>query len=391
MKETRFKQTEIGLIPEDWDITYIEKECKVGTGSKNTQDKEESGKYPFYVRSEKIERINTYSYNCEAVLTAGDGVGTGKVFHYVNGKFEVHQRVYIINEFSDKLDGLFFYLYFSNNFLERIKTMTAKSSVDSVRKDMINKMQIPLPLLYEQKKIASALISIDNLLLSLDKLIEKKKFIKQGAMQELLTGKKRLPGFTGEWESSNLGELCIIKDGTHQTPKYVENGIPFYSVENVTKNNFKTAKNITLKDHNLLTKNYRIEKGDVLMTRIGSIGICKYIDWEVNASFYVSLALLKFKDKSLARFFSFYSRTEGFIKEIESKSLQFATPKKINLSNISLVKIEYPISKEEQEMIISTLSSMDREIESLEGKKAKYEQIKQGMMQQLLTGKIRLI
>ena len=391
MKETRFKQTEIGLIPEDWDITYIEKECKVGTGSKNTQDKEESGKYPFYVRSEKIERINTYSYNCEAVLTVGDGVGTGKVFHYVNGKFEVHQRVYIINEFSDKLDGLFFYLYFSNNFLERIKTMTAKSSVDSVRKDMINKMQIPLPLLYEQKKIASALISIDNLLLSLDKLIEKKKFIKQGAMQELLTGKKRLPGFTGEWESSNLGELCIIKDGTHQTPKYVENGIPFYSVENVTNNNFKTAKNITLKDHNLLTKNYRIEKGDVLMTRIGSIGICKYIDWEVNASFYVSLALLKFKDKSLARFFSFYSRTEGFIKEIESKSLQFATPKKINLSNISLVKIEYPISKEEQEMIISTLSSMDREIESLEGKKAKYEQIKQGMMQQLLTGKIRLI
>lgn len=391
MKETRFKQTEIGLIPEDWDIIYIEKECKVGTGSKNTQDKEESGKYPFYVRSEKIERINTYSYNCEAVLTAGDGVGTGKVFHYVNGKFEVHQRVYIINEFSDKLDGLFFYLYFSNNFLERIKTMTAKSSVDSVRKDMINKMQIPLPLLYEQKKIASALISIDNLLLSLDKLIEKKKFIKQGAMQELLTGKKRLPGFTGEWESSNLGELCIIKDGTHQTPKYVENGIPFYSVENVTNNNFKTAKNITLKDHNLLTKNYRIEKGDVLMTRIGSIGICKYIDWEVNASFYVSLALLKFKDKSLARFFSFYSRTEGFIKEIESKSLQFATPKKINLSNISLVKIEYPISKEEQEMIISTLSSMDREIESLEGKKAKYEQIKQGMMQQLLTGKIRLI
>ena len=391
MKETRFKQTEIGLIPEDWDITYIEKECKVGTGSKNTQDKEERGKYPFYVRSEKIERINTYSYNCEAVLTAGDGVGTGKVFHYVNGKFEVHQRVYIINEFSDKLDGLFFYLYFSNNFLERIKTMTAKSSVDSVRKDMINKMQIPLPLLYEQKKIASALISIDNLLLSLDKLIEKKKFIKQGAMQELLTGKKRLPGFTGEWESSNLGELCIIKDGTHQTPKYVENGIPFYSVENVTNNNFKTAKNITLKDHNLLTKNYRIEKGDVLMTRIGSIGICKYIDWEVNASFYVSLALLKFKDKSLARFFSFYSRTEGFIKEIESKSLQFATPKKINLSNISLVKIEYPISKEEQEMIISTLSSMDREIESLEGKKAKYEQIKQGMMQQLLTGKIRLI
>ena len=208
MKETRFKQTEIGLIPEDWEISYVENECKIETGSKNTQDKKDNGKYPFYVRSEKIERINTYSYDCEAVLTAGDGVGTGKVFHYINGKFEVHQRVYIINEFSNKLNGLFFYLYFSNNFLGRIKTMTAKSSVDSVRKDMINKMQIPLPLLYEQEKIASALTSINNLLLSLDKMIEKKRLIKQGAMQELLTGKKRLPGFTGEWVKRRLGEIA---------------------------------------------------------------------------------------------------------------------------------------------------------------------------------------
>lgn len=83
--------------------------------------------------------------------------------------------------------------------------------------------------------------------------------------------------------------------------------------------------------------------------------------------------------------------TERFIKDIESNSLQFASPKKINLSNISSVRIEFPTSKDEMEAITIILSSIEKELESLEGKKAKYEQIKQGMMQQLLTGKIRLI
>ena len=97
MIETKFKQTEIGLIPEDWRYLTVGELCKVNTGSKNTQDKKENGKYPFYVRSNDVERIDTYTYDCEAVLTAGDGVGTGKVFHYINGKFDVHQRVYIMN------------------------------------------------------------------------------------------------------------------------------------------------------------------------------------------------------------------------------------------------------------------------------------------------------
>jgi len=79
----------------EWEETIFEKVCNITTGNKNTQDKEEDGEYPFYVRSEIVERINSYSFNGEAILTAGDGVGVGKVFHYVNGKVGVHQRVYI--------------------------------------------------------------------------------------------------------------------------------------------------------------------------------------------------------------------------------------------------------------------------------------------------------
>lgn len=125
-----YKETEIGVIPDDWDLDYIENVAHVTTGSKNTQDRIEDGEYPFFVRSQTVERIDSYSFDGEAVLTAGDGVGTGKVFHYINGKFDVHQRVYRITDFSDRIDGHFFFLYFSQNFYNRIMQMTAKSSVD---------------------------------------------------------------------------------------------------------------------------------------------------------------------------------------------------------------------------------------------------------------------
>ena len=111
-----YKRSEEGVIPEDWDVDYIEDVALVATGSKNTQDRIEDGQYPFFVRSQTGERINSYSFDSEAVLTAGDGVGTRKVVHYVNGRFDVHQRVYRISNFSERIDGYFFYLYFSTHF-----------------------------------------------------------------------------------------------------------------------------------------------------------------------------------------------------------------------------------------------------------------------------------
>lgn len=389
MKETRFKQTEIGLIPEDWEISYVENECKVETGSKNTQDKKDNGKYPFYVRSEKIERINTYSYDCEAVLTAGDGVGTGKVFHYINGKFEVHQRVYIINEFSNKLNGLFFYLYFSNNFLGRIKTMTAKSSVDSVRKDMINKMQIPLPLLYEQEKIASALTSIDNLLLSLDKLIEKKRLIKQGAMQELLTGKKRLPGFTGEWVERRLGDIGeIIKESInpqlYHTQSFSEYSMPAYDLNKQPE--IKYGEEMFSNRTKIYGTVLLYNKLNVRQRRIWYIVNCKH-NSICSMEF---LPYMVYRD--YLKFFYYKLSIDSVVNYFVGISKGTSnSQKRISPNDFLDFKVKYPRELQEQKAIATVLSSIDKEIESLENKKAKYEQIKQGMMQQLLTGKIRLI
>ncbi|HZX48448.1 MAG TPA: restriction endonuclease subunit S [Nitrospirota bacterium] len=140
-----------------------------------------------------MKKINTFSFDGEAVLTAGDGVGTGKVFHYIKGKFDFHQRVYKVSDFKDELYGYYFFLYFSNNFYKRIMQMTAKSSVDSVRMEMIADMQIPHPpTKAEQTAIAQILSDMDAESEKLEQKLVKYRQIKQGMMQELLTGKTRL-------------------------------------------------------------------------------------------------------------------------------------------------------------------------------------------------------
>lgn len=389
MVKKGYKQTEIGVIPEDWKVKPAKDLMKIETGSRNTEHKADHGQYPFFVRSQQVERIDSYHYDCEAVLTAGDGVGTGKVFHYIDGKFDAHQRVYVMSNFDGVLGKYFFY-FFGQNFGAEVSKYTAKSSVDSVRRDMIAEMLIPIPLEDEQKSIYEAISDTEQLIETLEKQISKKKAIKQGAMQELLTGKRRLPGFSGVWYETTIGEHCSVFDGTHQTPQYTISGIPFYSVENVTANDFHNTKFVAIEEHKRLTAKFRIEKGDILMTRIGSIGKCKYVDWDVNASFYVSLALIKCKDTINAQFLSFYSESDFFKKEIEIRSLLTAIPQKINLGPISEIRLRIPCDTDEQCAIASVLDDMEKEIETLECKLEKYRQVKQGMMQQLLTGKIRI-
>ena len=148
-----YKQTEIGIIPEDWKTDFIKNQATITTWNKNTQDKIDDWKYPFYVRSPIVERINSYSYDAEWVVTAWDWVWTWKVFHYVSWKFWLHQRAYLVYNFKE-LYPKFFYWYFSKKFYDRVMSMTAKSSVDSVRKEMIEDMLIPVPSKPEQHRIA---------------------------------------------------------------------------------------------------------------------------------------------------------------------------------------------------------------------------------------------
>lgn len=169
---------------EAWEQRKVEDIAIVNTGKKDTQDAVTDGAYDFYVRSPKIEKINSYSYNGEAVLTVGDGVGVGKVFHYVNGKFDYHQRVYKISDFKN-YNGLFFYYYFSNNFKYEARKYNAKTSVDSVRREMITKMNFPDTSLNEQVQVGQFFKEIDNIITLHQRKLHRLSKIKQVYLNKL--------------------------------------------------------------------------------------------------------------------------------------------------------------------------------------------------------------
>ena len=182
----------------------------ISTGKSNTQDKVEDGEYPFYVRSPIIERSTKYLYDEEAVITVGDGVGTGKVFHYVNGKYDLHQRCYRMYGFSNELNAHYFYHTFSKLFYKRVMAMTAKTSVDSVRLEMISDMKIPVPNVEEQRKIGNFLDGIDHLI-----TLHQRKDLKGN----------KYAGYA--WEQRKLGNVAKFSKGNgYSKGDLVDNGTP---------------------------------------------------------------------------------------------------------------------------------------------------------------------
>jgi len=385
-----YKQTEVGVIPEDWGLNSIENLAYIATGGRNTQDHVEDGQYPFFVRSQTIEKINSYSFDGEAVLTAGDGVGTGKVFHYINGKFDFHQRVYRISDFKECINGCFFYLYFSSNFYNRIMQMTAKSSVDSVRREMIAKMLIPLPPKDEQETIAEALNDLDMLIESLERLITKKRRIKQGTMQELLTGKKRLPGFDGKWEMCNLRKFVrnfIVP--MRDKPKIFAGNIPWCRIEDFDGIFLKSSKsgqhvNIeTIKAMNLKVH----PTGTLLVSCSADLGRCAIVARPlVSNQTFIGLEM----DETVSSNLFFYYYMISKAKELNNLS-SGTTISYLSREQFEEFSVLVPCDKKEQDAIATILYDMDSEIIVLEEKLAKALQIKQGMMQELLTGRIRLV
>jgi type I restriction enzyme S subunit len=178
---------------EAWEQRKAKELCSISTGKSNTQDRVDDGIYPFYVRSPIVEHSNRYLFDEEAVLTVGDGAGTGKVFHYVNGKYDLHQRVYRMFDFSETITAKYFFYYFSNHFYDRVMAMTAKTSVDSVRYEMIADMDIALPKLQEQIAISNYFDQLEHLITLHRRELEETKKKKRGLAKLLLTGGVRVP------------------------------------------------------------------------------------------------------------------------------------------------------------------------------------------------------
>jgi type I restriction enzyme S subunit len=176
----------------EWEVKRLGDVADIKTGNRNNDDKEEDGRYPFFVRSDVVERINNYSHECEAILVPGEG-RIGSIFHYINGRFNVHQRVYAITNFRPDICGKFLHCYLIKNFGVWAMQNTVKATVDSLRLPTFQTfaMRIP-PSLAEQKAIAMVLTDMDDELTALEQRREKTRELKQAMMQELLTGRTRL-------------------------------------------------------------------------------------------------------------------------------------------------------------------------------------------------------
>jgi type I restriction enzyme S subunit len=185
----------IGEIPEHWEVRRFKFLCHITTGSKNTEDKVDNGKYPFYVRSQKPERINSYTFDGEAILTAGDGAGVGKVFHYLNEKFDFHQRVYKFSNFKH-IKGKLLYYYIKNNFHNVALNGEAKSTVDSLRLPLIQNFLVTLPPIEEQIEIINRIETTNKKIATAISLkeqeIEKLKEYKMSLIDGVVTGKVKV-------------------------------------------------------------------------------------------------------------------------------------------------------------------------------------------------------
>jgi len=182
----------LGNIPEHWEVRRMKFLCDIQTGDKDTENAVDDGQYPFFVRSQTVERIDSMAFNCEAVLTAGDGAGVGKVFHYYEGPFDFHQRVYMMNRFR-KITGKFLFHFLRENFFKVVLEGGAKSTVDSLRRPMFANFPICVPPLAEQceiiERIESDAANVDALTAEAERAIELLQERRTALISSAVTGK----------------------------------------------------------------------------------------------------------------------------------------------------------------------------------------------------------
>ncbi len=394
-----YEETEVGIIPDGWRVEHLGEIANIKTGSRNNEDKIEDGEYPFFVRSEVVERINSYSHDCEAILIPGEG-RIGSIFHYINGRFDVHQRVYAITRFRSDLDARYLHRFLSRSFGPWAMQNTVKATVDSLRLPTFQSFRVALPPLSEQRAIAAALSDVDALLGGLDRLIAKKRDLKQAAMQQLLTGQTRLPGFHGEWEVKRLGDhVTFLRNGVNSRAELTQDGpvkYLHYGDVHACEGTSLAPQSLPSLSSEKATTLDRLDDGDLIFADASEdlIGVSKSVEIrDVGSAQLVSglhTIAARFDKKSLADGFKAYLQ---FCPPFASHLRRLAAGTKVyatNRAHIASVEMRLP-DVAEQTAIATVLFDMDAELSALEARRDKTRALKQAMMQELLTGRTRLV
>lgn len=411
MKETKFKDTEIGKIPEEWEIGYFgDVLCTFSAGATPYRGIPDyyngkinwisSGELNYNVIYDTIEHISEEALRNTNLclhapgtflmaITGLEATGTRGKCAFVGAPSATNQSCLAING-TNKMDIKYLYWYYRmyGDYLAFKYSQGTKQQ--SFTATIVKNLPITYPKqVIEQHHIASALTSIDNLIASLGKLIEKKKNIKQGAMQQLLTGKTRLKGFTEPWVYRKISEIATTSSGgtpSRSIPNYYYGDIKWFTTTELKDNYlYDSVEHITREALNNSSAKM-FSANTILMAMygatIGKLGVLK----EPSTT---NQACCAIKCNDIVEIFLFYILLYNR-KSIIEKGCGAGQP---NISQAIVNELSFlvPPCEKEQQAIATILTKMDNEITALEAKRAKYEAIKQGMMQQLLTGKIRLI
>jgi type I restriction enzyme, S subunit len=374
MTNTKYKQTEIGLIPEDWEVIELGKILIFGSGKDYKHLK--NGEIPVYGTGGLMTLVDNYLYNGDSVGIGRKGTIDKPVF--LQGKFWTVDTLFYTHSFLNSLPKFIYYQFCRVPW----KEYNEASGVPSLNKNTLEKIKIPLPPLPEQQAIAAALSDADAYIESLELLLEKKRLIKQGAMQELLRPKEG-------WEEKKLGEVCasILGGGTpsRNIKEYWGGKIPWMTVKDfATFNANSTQEYIT--DLGLKNSSTRIVKAGkiIVATRIALGQIVKYnIDVAINQDLKTIDLMPNYNSNYLI---FYYQNIANKIIEKGSGSTVLG----LSLEDLKNIEIAFP-TLAEQTRIATILSDMDAELVAIGEELEKARQLKQGMMQELLTGKIRFV
>ncbi|MBR5547898.1 MAG: restriction endonuclease subunit S [Clostridia bacterium] len=413
MVKPGYKQTEIGVIPEDWEEKKLGELAKVCMCKRIFADQTvENGEIPFFKigtfgkeadayisRSlyEDFKQRFSYPQKGDVLISAAGTLGRSVIF---DGKDAYFQDSNIVWLDTDKARLCNEYLY---HYYKVIQWASSEgSTIARLYNGIICNTHIALPKVEEQKRIAAVLSEMDRLILTLEKQISKKKAIKQGAMQELLTGKRRLPGFEGAWKTKKLGEYCslVTKQTGFDYSAYIKpvlitqkmpNTLPMIQTINFRGRKFSfdtdyyIPKTVALQFPNIVL-NEKCVLFSIVGASVGNVGL---YPGGTTAFCGGAIGITRFHDEQDAAWIYYYMSSPDGQAQIHyvTKGGAQAT---VTIADIRNFKIPTP-EKDERDAISSVLENMDHEIEVLEEKLAKYRQVKQGMMQQLLTGKVRLV
>ena len=406
-----YKQTELGIIPEDWEVKQISDFTAIVTGgTPSTQHPEFWGGDIRWMNSGELNlrfiydvegRITEVGLNnssthiipakCVLVGLAGQGKTRGTAAYNLVSLCTNQSIAAFLP--TDKHSSLYLY-YVIDSMYDYLRLLSSgDGGRGGLNKQILSTLNIVLPPLAEQRAIAEALSDVDGLIAALDKKIAKKRLIKQGAMQQLLTGKTRLPGFTDEWVEKKLGDVGVLLNGyAFKSETYNKAGT--YNI--ITIANVQNGK-LTINDCNRLIsvpsdiqEHQKLKKNDILISMTGNVGRACLVNAN-DCLLNQRVGLFVVRDiQNCDKHFIFTIMNDGKFENTMIESGQGAAQANIGKKDIEGFTFLLPTNIEEQQAIATILSDMDKEIADLEAQRNKYRLLKSGMMQKLLTGQIRL-